>query len=66
MTRMLLIAATNAIRDALMVRCPVFKVKSASDLMIEMGLSHNVIARDVRLVGALQRYFGYNLSVSRV
>ena len=49
-----------------MERCPVFKPKSASDSMIEVGLSHDVIALDVRVVGGLQKYFSYNLPASKV
>lgn len=54
------------VRDALMERCPVFKLKSASDFMITAGLSRNVIAIDVRVAGILQEHFGYNLSASKI
>lgn len=34
--------------------------------MIEVGLSHDVIALDTRIVGILNNYFGMNLDVNRV
>jgi thermostable 8-oxoguanine DNA glycosylase len=49
-----------------MRRCPTFKRKSVSDYMITAGISHDVIALDVRVVGALKRYLGYETPVSRV
>lgn len=49
-----------------MARCPAFKRKSASDFMITTGLSHDVIALDVRVVGALKKYVGYETPVGRV
>ncbi len=54
------------VRVDLMDRCPIFKMKSASDYMIDMGLSRDVIALDVRIVGTLRRYLGYNLPVSKL
>lgn len=54
------------VRDALIRRCPVFKLKSASDLMLNVGLSHDVIALDVRVVGALRRYFKYERKAAQV
>jgi len=56
----------NVRRDALMIRCPVFKRKSASDFMISVGLSHDVIALDQRIVGTLRKYLGFNLPFQRV
>jgi len=49
-----------------MERNPYFKLKSASDFMIVVGLSHDVIAFDTRVVGILNDYFGLNLNVNRV
>ena len=54
------------VRAELMERNPYFKLKSASDFMIDVGLSHNVIALDTRIVGILKDYFGLNLDVNRV
>jgi len=51
----------NAIREELMSRCPVFGCKSVSDFMIDAGLSRDVIALDTRVIGALKRYFEYQL-----
>jgi len=56
----------NEIRDKLIDRNPYFKLKSASDFMIKVGLSHDVIALDTRIVGVLNNYFGLNLNVNRV
>lgn len=53
-------------RDELIKRCPVFRLKSASDFMIGVGLSQDVIALDTRVVGILQNYFGYNLNPAQV
>jgi thermostable 8-oxoguanine DNA glycosylase len=53
-------------RDELIKRCPIFRLKSASDFMIGVGLSHDVIALDTRVVGILQDYFGYNLNPAQV
>lgn len=53
-------------RDELVKRCPVFGLKSASDFMIDVGLSHDVIALDTRIVGILRRYLGYNLTLSQI
>jgi thermostable 8-oxoguanine DNA glycosylase len=65
--RIALVASTAvAVRDVLMERCPIFRMKSASDFMINAGLSHDVIALDVRVVGVLQRYLGYNLAPGNV
>lgn len=54
------------LRHELTQRCPIFRLKSASDFMIEVGLSHDVIALDTRVVGVLQKYFGYNMSPSQI
>ena len=53
-------------RDELIKRCPGFGLKSASDFMIDVGLSHDVIALDTRIVGILRRYLGYNLTLSQI
>ncbi len=58
--------AVDALRTELRRRCPAFNMKSASDFMINVGLSHDVIALDTRVVGALRRYFEFNLPVSVV
>jgi thermostable 8-oxoguanine DNA glycosylase len=54
------------VRDELIKRCPIFRLKSASDFMISVGLSHDVIALDTRVVGTLQKYLGYNLTTARI
>jgi len=51
----------DVVRDALIARCPGFKLKSASDFMISVGLSRDVIALDTRVVGFLQRYLDYEV-----
>jgi thermostable 8-oxoguanine DNA glycosylase len=53
-------------RDELIQRCPIFKLKSASDFMISVGLSHDVIALDKRIVGIFQKYFDYNLNSNQI
>jgi len=53
-------------RDELIKRAPMFGLKSASDFMIEVGLSHDVIALDTRLVGIFQEYLGYNLTQPQI
>lgn len=53
-------------RDELIRRNPIFQLKSASDFMISVGLSHDVIALDTRVVGIFQDYFGYNVSAGRI
>jgi len=53
-------------RDKLISRCPIFRLKSASDFMITVGLSHDVIALDTRVVGVFQKWFGYNLSPAHI
>jgi thermostable 8-oxoguanine DNA glycosylase len=58
--------AGSQTRDELINRCPVFGLKSASDFMIDVGLSHDVIALDTRIVGILRRYLAYNLRLSQI
>jgi thermostable 8-oxoguanine DNA glycosylase len=53
-------------RDEVIRRCPVFRLKGASDFMIGVGLSDDVIALDTRIVGILQKHFAYNLNASQV
>jgi thermostable 8-oxoguanine DNA glycosylase len=53
-------------RDALMERCTIFRLKSASDFMISVGLSHDVIALDTRIVGMLQDHLGYNFTAAQM
>ena len=43
-----------------------FGLKSASDFMITVGLSRDVIALDTRVVGMLKRHFGYNVGPHQV
>lgn len=51
---------THLLREKLIRRNPIFRLKSASDFMITMGLSHDVIPLDTRIVGMFHRYFDYN------
>jgi len=53
-------------RGEIIKRCPIFHLKSASDFMINVGLSHDVIALDTRVVGILQKYLGYNLTPQHI
>jgi thermostable 8-oxoguanine DNA glycosylase len=53
-------------RDELIRRCPILGLKSASDFMISVGLSHDVIALDTRVIGIFRKYFGYNLTSGQV
>jgi thermostable 8-oxoguanine DNA glycosylase len=53
-------------RTLLMERCPVFGMKLASNFMIGVGLSHDVIALDSRVVGLLKTYFDYNYDASQI
>ena len=53
-------------RDELIRRNPIFRLKSTSDFMIAVGLSHDVIALDTRVVGVFQKHFGYNVSPGRI
>jgi thermostable 8-oxoguanine DNA glycosylase len=57
---------SETIREELLRRCPSLRRKSISDFMISVGVSHDVIALDRRVVGVLQRYFGFNLAFERV
>jgi thermostable 8-oxoguanine DNA glycosylase len=54
------------IRAQLLKRSGVFRLKSASDFMISVGLSHDVIALDTRVVGVLRRWCGFKHSVGRI
>lgn len=57
----------HAIREELLRRSKgLFKRKSVSDLMIAVGLSHDVIALDQRVVGLLSTYLGYNRKFSNL
>lgn len=56
----------ESLREHLLERCPVLGLKSVSDLMIETGVSDDVIALDTRIVKLLQKHFGYNVGVGRV
>src|SRR2546421_5888817 len=60
------IATTNELRDEMVRRCPIFRLKSASDFMITVGLSHDVIALDTRVVGVFQKDFDYNFATERI
>ncbi len=55
------------VREALLARSPsLFLRKSVSDLMITLGLSHDVIALDQRVVGLLNTHLGYNRTFDRL
>ncbi|MCB0176806.1 MAG: hypothetical protein KDI62_01130 [Anaerolineae bacterium] len=56
----------NAVRNELQKRCPIFKLKSASDFMISVGLSHDIIALDTRVVGVFNRYLNYETDPGKV
>lgn len=56
----------DKVRAELMSRSSLFKLKSASDFMISVGLSHDVIAFDARVVGLLREAFGLDVETSRV
>ena len=56
----------NELRTALLSRCQRFKLKSASDFLIGVGLSHDLIAFDVRVVGALRDGFGLEVKAGQV
>lgn len=57
----------NAIRDELLERTKgFFKMKSISDLMIEIGLARNFIALDTRIVGLFNKYFKLNAKVDKI
>lgn len=54
------------IRNELIKRTRYFKLKSASDFMISVGLSHDVIALDTRVIRILKEYFGLNINADKV
>ncbi|MFB0544104.1 MAG: hypothetical protein ACETVN_00185 [Asgard group archaeon] len=56
----------STIRKELRKRNKYFKLKSASDFMINVGLSHDVMALDTRLVRILKDHFGLNIDVRKV
>ena len=43
-----------------------FKIKSISDLMIEMGWARSFMAFDTRIVGLFSRHFGLNIEANRI
>lgn len=53
-------------RDELIKRCRIFRLKSASDFMISVGLSHDVIALDTRIINILRDHFDYNLTPTQI
>jgi thermostable 8-oxoguanine DNA glycosylase len=53
-------------RQTIISRCRVFRLKSVSDLMIAIGMSHDVIALDTRVVGFFQKHFGYDVDPGRI
>lgn len=55
----------DSVREELLKRSVgLFKRKSVSDLMIGVGLSHDVVALDQRVVGILNARLGYNRKFS--
>ncbi len=50
------------IRNELIKRTRYFKLKSASDFMISVGLSHDVIALDTRVIKILRDHFNLNVT----
>lgn len=56
----------HAVREELIRRCPMFRLKSASDFMISVGLSRDVVALDVRILGYLGKYCESTLKASSV
>ncbi|BCF95279.1 8-oxoguanine DNA glycosylase [Paraburkholderia largidicola] len=58
--------ARDELRDTLIERRRFFRMKSASDFMISTGLSDDVIALDVRIVGVLYKYLGYERTAAQV
>lgn len=54
------------VRDKLVKRCPIFRLKSASDFMISVGLSHDVIALDTRIISTLRACCGFDHTSERV
>jgi len=71
-TRVVLLKGLSAsmprdkLRNELMSRCPMFRMKSASDFMISTHLSHDVIALDTRVIGVFRDYFSFPLTASQV
>lgn len=60
-------ASADATREELLKRSKsLFKRKSVSDLMISLGLSHDVVALDQRVVGLLCARLGYNRKFSHL
>lgn len=60
-------ANRDKVRDELIKRCrPVFRLKSASNFMIAVGPSHDVIALDTRVVKILQKHFAYDRDPARI
>jgi len=55
-----------AVRNTLIKRCPIFRLKSASDFMISVGLSHDVIALDTRIVGILRRHCEFDHKAEQI
>lgn len=51
----------NDMRDILVKNCYGFGMKSISDLMIEIGMTRNLIAFDTRIVGLLTEFFGLSI-----
>jgi thermostable 8-oxoguanine DNA glycosylase len=60
------IQSHKEIRDILMKRIPHFKLKSASDFMIENGLSIDVLAINSRIGEVLNHHFRLNLTNNRI
>ena len=56
----------NEIRDTLISRIPHFKLKSASDFMIENGLSLDVMAINSRIADVLNQHFGLEVSSHKI
>ena len=59
-------ATTSELREEMVIRSQIFRLKSASDFMITVGLSHDVIALDTRVVGVFQKDFDYNFAAERI
>jgi thermostable 8-oxoguanine DNA glycosylase len=56
----------HQIRSTLMKRNPFFRLKSASEFMIETGLSIGVIALSTRVVNVLKDLFGLQLDSNKI
>lgn len=71
-TRVVLLKGLSAsmprdeLRIELMGRCPLFRLKSASDFMISTHLSQDVIALDTRVVGVFRDYLAFPLTAPQV